>query len=190
MRCQEAYEALSARMDGELEAAEGPRLAAHLAGCASCRAQEEELLLLGRRLRGAAAEQTELSPFAVQRITHLVSPPAPRRVPFVFGLAFLGATASLAAAALVARARPAEPAGVVAGQAEAACQIAGGTSPLSGACATGGLAGAKLAMQDVVKRAQARGLKFECRTCHRNDTRYDLRENARVWLSQLLPSPT
>ena len=53
-----------------------------------------------------------------------------------------------------------------------------------------GLPRAKMAMQDLVKRARERGLKFECRTCHRNETRFDLREDARVWLNQLLASPT
>jgi anti-sigma factor RsiW len=191
MRCQEAFEAMSARFDGELEASEATRLGDHLASCEACRTEEATLAAsfatVTRRLRGAAAEQPPLPPFMAKRISHLITPPAPRRSPFgIFGLAFLGATASLAAAALVARARPAEPAGV----AQNACQIAGGDSPMAEACATGGLPRAKMAMQDVVKRARARGQKFECRTCHRNETRFDLREDARLWLSQLLASPT
>jgi anti-sigma factor RsiW len=190
MRCQEAFEALSARFDGELAPGEVALLAAHLSDCAACRAQESEMANVARRLRGAAAEQPAISPFAAKRIAHLVSsPPAPRRVPFVFGLAFLGATASLAAAALMARARP-EPANLSEVAQEAPCLIAGGESPLATACATGGLPLAKVAMQDMVKRARTRGLKFECRSCHRNETRFDLRENARVWLNQLLASPT
>jgi anti-sigma factor RsiW len=195
MRCQEAFEAMSARFDGELEPGEAPKLAAHLAGCEACRAEEVNLGALARRLRGSAAEQPTLSPFAAQRIAHLVTPPAPRRSPFgIFGLAFLGATASLAAAALVARARPAEPVGLVAGQeaadAPARCLIAGEDSPMAEACAAGGLPRAKMAMQDLVKRARSRGMKLECRTCHRNETRFDLREDARLWLSLLLASPT
>ena len=145
-----------------------------------------------RRLRGAAAEQPTISPFVAQRIAHLVTPPAPRRSPFgIFGLAFLGATASLAAAVLVARARPAEAPMVQAESGDQArCQIAGGESPLAEACALGGLPRAKLAMQEMVKRARTRGMKFECRTCHSNETRFDLRDDARMWLSQLLASPT
>jgi hypothetical protein len=107
MRCQEAFEALSARFDGELRATEIPLLQAHLAGCPDCRRREGELGQVARRLRGAAVEQAAVPAALRARITRSIAPPAPRRVPFVFGLAFLGAGVSLGALAMVARARPA-----------------------------------------------------------------------------------
>jgi anti-sigma factor RsiW len=106
MRCQEAFEAISARFDGELRPAEAAPLEAHLAGCPTCRAHAAELGPLARRLRGAAAEQPPVPAALRARIQRAVTPPAPRRMPFVFGLAFLGAGAALGAVTMVARARP------------------------------------------------------------------------------------
>src|SRR5205809_1857868 len=107
MRCQEAFEALSARFDGELRASEIPLLQIHLAGCAACRAQEQELSLVARRLRGAAAEQPQVPAALRAHITRSIAAPPPRRLPFLFGLTFLGAGVAVGALAVVARARPA-----------------------------------------------------------------------------------
>ena len=59
MRCEDARERLSAFVDGELPADEAEKMRAHLAACASCRAEEAEL----RRLSGAIARH--LAPPAV-----------------------------------------------------------------------------------------------------------------------------
>jgi hypothetical protein len=107
MRCPEAFEALSARFDGELRATEIPLLQAHLATCPDCRAQDQQLSLMARRLRGAAVEQPPVPAALRARITRSITPARPRRMPFVFGLALAGAGFGLGALAMVARARPA-----------------------------------------------------------------------------------
>jgi hypothetical protein len=79
----------------------------------------------------------------------------------------------------LARARPLE-----AGQ---PCTIATkGDSPVAQACADGGLVSAKRAMRDLIKRAKATGVKFECDDCHRNDVDYGLTPQARDSFQRLL----
>jgi RNA polymerase sigma-70 factor (ECF subfamily) len=55
MRCDLAREALSARLDGELNPLEEEGLAAHLQGCAPCRGHARELATLHRTVRVRAA---------------------------------------------------------------------------------------------------------------------------------------
>lgn len=56
MRCDQAREALSARLDGELPQLDDPTLDAHLDSCAACQSHARALAGLHRSLRVRAAE--------------------------------------------------------------------------------------------------------------------------------------
>jgi anti-sigma factor RsiW len=60
MRCHDVEKNLSAHLDGELEAEQSQRIAAHLEGCASCRGQAQAFGLLDDAI-GAALPQPEPS---------------------------------------------------------------------------------------------------------------------------------
>ncbi|HEY0714976.1 MAG TPA: zf-HC2 domain-containing protein [Polyangia bacterium] len=201
MRCDEAFEALSAACDGALAADEVTDLDRHLSDCAACKATATELSTLNRRLRGNAREQAGPPAALERRIRALIEPaPAPRRWPFSFGFALVGATGALAALSIVANATPAQtPRAAGAALANDAprptrsgrpCRLVDNQatrSPLGRACADGGLAAARLAMQQMVDRANARGTKkITCGTCHRDQIRFDLRKDARMRLDDLL----
>jgi anti-sigma factor RsiW len=66
---------LSALIDGELSAAERDRVHAHLAGCAECRAEANELRALKKRIRGLG----EVPPGdgLIQRLIGIAEPGAP-----------------------------------------------------------------------------------------------------------------
>ena len=53
MKCDDANEAMSAGLDGELGDAERPRLRHHLAGCDRCRARDAEMRAVHRQMRSA-----------------------------------------------------------------------------------------------------------------------------------------
>jgi predicted anti-sigma-YlaC factor YlaD len=56
IECVQARESASARLDGELPELDDVRLAAHLRGCADCRAFAEDLTALAAELRAARLE--------------------------------------------------------------------------------------------------------------------------------------
>ena len=67
------------------------------------------------------------------------------------------------------------------------CAIATkGDSPIAKACAEGGLVDAKRAMRDLVKKGKTVGVRYECDDCHKNDTGYDLTQQARENFKKLL----
>ncbi len=201
MRCQDAFEALSARFDGELDAEELPALEAHLASCVACRSLQEQLAPVARRLRGAAVEQPHPSLALQARIANAVRPKkSPRRVPVVFGFAFIGAAAALGLFAVAARARTNHAADSALAGAHELREITGTNGSASvepcrhatelgfvaSACSEGGLPRAKLAMKAMVKRARDRGLDLTCRSCHRDEQTYDLNDDARTRLAEVL----
>jgi anti-sigma factor RsiW len=198
MRCDEAFEALSAACDGALAADEAMTLDHHLAGCEACQTSAGELRTLNRRLRGSAREQAAPPAALERRIRTMLEPaPAPRRWPFSFGFALVGATGALAALGVVANARPAHtpnaPGAETAGETSRAtsrpCRLVdrnSARSPVGRACSDGGFAAARLAMQQMVNRANARGNKLTCGTCHRDQIRFDLHKDARLRLDDLL----
>ena len=55
MNCEQALEAISARLDGALSEEENRELETHLASCASCRALLKELTSFTRELGGGAS---------------------------------------------------------------------------------------------------------------------------------------
>jgi len=73
--CQEAVEAISARMDGEALPVAARDLDAHLASCAACRHFAAEAVALGRqvRLRPARPVPVDLTP----KLAALLEAPAP-----------------------------------------------------------------------------------------------------------------
>ncbi|HEY0709161.1 MAG TPA: anti-sigma factor [Polyangia bacterium] len=209
MRCDEAFEALSAACDGALAVDEATSLEHHLARCEGCQARATELRTLNRRLRGSGREQAGPPPRLESRIRALLTPPPPaaRRWPFTFGFAVVGATGALAALSIVANAAPQRAGRALGGEMAAAAGSNGESSrpcrngerrerrgparsPITRACAEGGFAAARLAMQQMVDRANAKGAgklgKITCGTCHRDQIRFDLRDDARVRLNDLL----
>jgi hypothetical protein len=210
MRCEEAFEALSAASDGALAVDEATSLEHHLACCEGCQARATELRTLNRRLRGSGREQAGPPAALESRIRALLAPPpsTARRWPFTFGFAVVGATGALAALSIVANAAPQRAAtralgGEMAnatgsnGETSRPCRNVerrerrgSARSPITRACAEGGFAAARLAMQQMVDRANAKGAgklgKITCGTCHRDQIRFDLRDDARVRLNDLL----
>jgi predicted anti-sigma-YlaC factor YlaD len=76
MDCDSAREAISARIDNEDTGVPGAALAAHLSGCAACRAWEQRAHVITRRARlGGAFLDHDLS----AGVLAAVSPPAARR---------------------------------------------------------------------------------------------------------------
>jgi hypothetical protein len=65
-------------------------------------------------------------------------------------------------------------------------QVRDRASPVAHACARGGIQEAKKAMKNLVKRAKNRGLKFECDSCHRNETDWQLTDDARANFTSML----
>ena len=68
-------------------------------------------------------------------------------------------------------------------------QVRDRASPVAHACARGGIKEAKKAMKNLVKRAKNRGLKFECDSCHRNDSDWELTDDARANFTSMLAAP-
>lgn len=67
------------------------------------------------------------------------------------------------------------------------CTIATkGDSPVAQACAQGGVKAAKAKMKELVKTAKASGTKFDCDSCHKNDTTFELQTDARDNFKKLL----
>ncbi len=67
IECVQARESASARLDGELPELDDVRLAAHLRGCADCRAFAEEAAALAAELRTALLERPETAVFLPRR---------------------------------------------------------------------------------------------------------------------------
>jgi anti-sigma factor RsiW len=61
-----------------------------------------------------------------------------------------------------------------------------GPSPVALACAAGGTQEAKRVMRTLVDAARARGMRFECRSCHRNEIDFALEDGARQQFARLL----
>ena len=74
MRCVDALDLLSARLDGEVSASEVAALDAHTRGCARCRAEAQRMAALHSRLRVRPAEQ--VPDLTASILGHL---PEPRR---------------------------------------------------------------------------------------------------------------
>jgi anti-sigma factor RsiW len=67
------------------------------------------------------------------------------------------------------------------------CRLAlGDHSPVSRACRRGGLAEARRTMRALVDTARARGRRFECRDCHRNQIDFELDQDARERFASML----
>jgi anti-sigma factor RsiW len=68
VNCEEAKEAISARLDGERHPLTGPPLGSHLATCQACRAFEVDAVAIGRRalLRAPRPVPTDLVASLVQ----------------------------------------------------------------------------------------------------------------------------
>ena len=77
--CEEATEAISARIDGEELPVAGPDLDAHLAGCPACRDFEAQLAGLGRRLRLRSARPVPQDLVAILAPSLEASPRPSRR---------------------------------------------------------------------------------------------------------------
>jgi hypothetical protein len=70
----------------------------------------------------------------------------------------------------------------------AKCNFAGkeGDTPVSKACAKGGVPEAKKTMKDLVTKARKGGTKFQCDECHKDDQKYELTPDARDKFKKLL----
>ncbi len=64
IECAQARESASGRLDGELPELDDVRLAAHLSGCADCRAYAGEFAALTTELRSAPLERPGIEIFA------------------------------------------------------------------------------------------------------------------------------
>lgn len=90
--CDQAREAASARLDGELDAERAPALDAHLAGCASCASWERDAATVTRRarLRTADAPGPDLTPRVLAAAPSARSPwPVERWLLLVVGVTML-----------------------------------------------------------------------------------------------------
>ena len=82
MNCETYAEWISAQLDGELEAAHGPELDRHLAGCATCRQTRQTLERLAAATRALPRRQpADRAMIAVNEAVHRLAP-APRRSDF------------------------------------------------------------------------------------------------------------
>jgi anti-sigma factor RsiW len=79
MDCKRAQLLINAYLDGELDLSGSLELEAHLAECPNCRAQQEELARLGRRLRGGLANHVAPEDLRarLEQMTTQVRHPAP-----------------------------------------------------------------------------------------------------------------
>ena len=104
--CREWRESLAVHALGQLPDEERPALEAHLEGCAACRAEHDSLAGVARLLPLADPEHFDTAPAAPPSLADRVVATiraerrAQRRRRFRLALAFGGATAALAAAAL------------------------------------------------------------------------------------------
>jgi hypothetical protein len=60
------------------------------------------------------------------------------------------------------------------------------SSPVGRACVEGGIKRARMAMKSLTKAAKTGGLKFECDDCHKDDTTFELTDDARGKFKKLL----
>ncbi len=72
MRCHDCREAISARLDGELDPADAPRVDAHLAGCVACRRFDDRVAHVTRVARTRVAEP---APDLVAVVVDAAGPP-------------------------------------------------------------------------------------------------------------------
>jgi hypothetical protein len=239
MRCQEAMVEMSAALDGELDAAGASSLQEHLATCAPCRAQQEQLEALDPLLRApglrAVSVPEELRGRIASQIARPLPPPRRRASPLAFAVAFTGAAAAAAAIAMagptsdlettdataagenagdnagdnaggqdptaslpaadpdlgagasLARALSKAPAHARNTLGRHDCRLAvAGHSPVARACGSGGTAAARRVMRGLVESARARGVRFECRDCHRNEIDFQLDDDARERFASML----
>jgi hypothetical protein len=71
--------------------------------------------------------------------------------------------------------------------ADGQCNVATkGDSPVAQACQKGGIKEAKKVMKEMSKKAKAGGVKFECDDCHKDDTKYDLTDDAKDKFKKML----
>jgi hypothetical protein len=105
MKCDDAFEAMSAGLDGELGDAERPRLRHHLAGCDRCRARDVEMRAVHRQMRLLRVDARSVRPpeRLRVRVERDCRPLLPRISPFAFGVALTGAGALGALLALAFR---------------------------------------------------------------------------------------
>jgi hypothetical protein len=69
----------------------------------------------------------------------------------------------------------------------APCTIAKDSDSAVGkACKEGGIPAAKKAMKDMVKKAKAGGVKFDCDDCHSDDTAYKLTDDSKEKFKKML----
>jgi hypothetical protein len=105
--CREWRESLAAHALGQASEQERAALEAHLEGCAACRAEHDSLAGVARLLPLADPEHFDTAPAAPPSLADRVVATiraerrAQRRRRFRLGLAFSGATAAVAATALV-----------------------------------------------------------------------------------------
>jgi anti-sigma factor RsiW len=76
MDCKRAQLLINAYLDGELDLSGSLELEAHLAECPNCRAQQEVLSRLGRRLRGGLANHAAPEDLRA-RLEQMIARPAP-----------------------------------------------------------------------------------------------------------------
>jgi predicted anti-sigma-YlaC factor YlaD len=90
VECARSQEAVSARLDGELDPEESAALDVHLAGCADCRLAEARLVRVHRLVR---VRQAPAVPDLTQAILSRYRPPSPGRGEWVrYGLAAVALT--------------------------------------------------------------------------------------------------
>jgi hypothetical protein len=65
------------------------------------------------------------------------------------------------------------------------CHIAK-DSVIAKACEAGGIKEAKKKMKELTKAAKAGGKKYECDDCHKDDTKYDLTDDAKNKFKEML----
>ena len=54
------------------------------------------------------------------------------------------------------------------------------------ACASGGIREAKKVMKEMTKAAKAKGMKVDCDSCHKDDTKFELTDNAKADYKKML----
>jgi ferric-dicitrate binding protein FerR (iron transport regulator) len=111
MDCEEAWNLISARMDGETASGTDPGLEAHLAVCADCRAVEEAFKVQDSDLRRAFVPRRKAAHIVADRAVGDLRPPGGRGHARNFLVIAAAAAAGFAIAALVFRTegKPAAP---------------------------------------------------------------------------------